>query len=327
MTKSSIHPLAFTIYEVLARLGLASDGNTIADQVLRLEKGLAAEDEVSLLFCWLGRCKLIHKLDQLVAPPASRDVFLVPDLLAVFEHEGKEIPVLIEVKTCSGQSLSWRPDYIERLQRYSELIGLPLLVACKWKNSPLQWTLSEAGCFQKKSAMNYKLSNKDAIISNLMFALAGNFALVFREGITWNTHWKRLTPSKPIAGKRNSFSMTVRPEGDDFYTDASGARLAAPDSMLWTFFMGQPKPFSEEGDIVNLRFVTPRNTFQSADRVFEQIISPGKKPLYWRELLRNYGIPNHASGIREVAAKRRDIVEKILILNPQKMPAFLGDGK
>lgn len=315
------------IHEALARLGLASDGNTIADQVLRLEKGLAAEDEVSLLFCWLGRCKLTHKLDQLVAPPASRSVFLVPDLLVVFEHEGKEIPVLIEVKTCSGQSLSWRPDYIERLQRYSELIGLPLLVACKWENSPLRWTLSEAGCFQQNGSTNYKLSNEDAIISNLMFALAGNFALVFREGITWHTQLKRLTPPRPIARKRNSFSITVRFEGDDFYTDASGARIEAPDSRLWTFFMGQPEPFSEEGDTINLRFVTPKDTFQSADRVFERIISPGKKPPYWRELLCKYGIPYHASSIREVAAERSDIVEKMLIMNPRKMPAFLGGEK
>src|SRR4030042_2319303 len=110
MVESSIHPHAFMIHEALVRLGLAADGHSIADQVLRLEKGLAAEDEAALLFCWLGRCKLIHKLDQLVAPPASKNTFLVPDLLAVFEYKGKEIPVLIAVKTCSGQSLSWRPD-------------------------------------------------------------------------------------------------------------------------------------------------------------------------------------------------------------------------
>lgn len=276
MGASSIHPHAFMIHDALLRLGLASDGRAIADQVLLLEKGLAAEDEASLLFCWLGRCKLIHKLDQLVAPPASRNTFLVPDLLAVFEYKGKEIPVLIEVKTCSRQSLSWRPDYLNRLRHYSKLIGLPLLVACKWKNSPMRWTLTEVCCFQK-ALNNYKLTNKEAVLSNLMFDLAGNFALVFREGITWHTRMKRLTPPKPIADKRNSYSITAQFAGNDFYTDASGTRLEA-DNVLWTFFMGQPQPFTEEGATINLRFVNPKNTFESADKVFERIISPGQKP-------------------------------------------------
>lgn len=289
MAKSPIHPYAFMIHEALVRLGLPSDGCTIADHVLRLEKGLAAEDEASLLFCWLGRCKLIHKLDQLIAPPTSRNDFLVPDLFAVFEYKGKEIPVLIEVKMCSKQSLSWRPDYYNRLLRYSELIGLPLLVACKWKKSPLRWTLTDIHCFQK-TVTNYKLTNEAAVIFNLMFAFAGNFSLIFKEGITWHTRLKRIAPSKPAPGKR-TYSMIARFEGDGFYTDGSGTRLEEPNKLLWPFFMGQPEPFTENGGIIDLRFVNPKDTFESADKVFEKLISPGKTSPYWRELLRSYGIP------------------------------------
>lgn len=323
MAKLKIHPHAYIIREALAHLGLPSHGEAIADQVMRLEKGLVAEDELSLLFCWLGRCKLIHKLDQLVAPPASRSIYQVPDLLAVFEYDGKEIPVLIEVKTCSSSSLSWRPDYITRLRRYSGRIGLPLLVACKWKESPFQWTLSEIDCFQRRGATNYKLSMEEAVISNLMFVFAGNFALVFNEGITWHAKAKRLTPSKPIPDKKKSFSMTVRFEKGDYYTDAKGNRLNMPDSQLWTFFMGEPGPFSEKGDSIEIPFVNPKDTFQSADRVFEQIISPHEKNVYWRELLRNYEIPNDASSLRKAAESRPDIVEKVLATKPKRKPHFL----
>jgi Holliday junction resolvase len=311
------------IREALAHLGLPSHGKAIADQVMQLERGLAVEDEVSLLFCWLGRCKLIHKLDQLVAPPASSSMYQVPDLLAVFEHNGKEIPVLIEVKTCSRSSLSWRPDYITRLRRYSERIGLPLLVACKWKESPFRWTLSEIDCFQRKGATNYKLSKEEAVISNLMFVFAGNFALIFHEGITWHAKAKRLTPSKLIPNKKKSFTMTVRFEKGDYYTDAKGNRLNVPDSRLWTFFMGQPGPFSEKGDSIEIPFVNPKDTFQSADRVFERIISLYEKNLYWRELLRNYGIPDDASSLRKSAESRPDIVEKVLVTKPKRKPPFL----
>ncbi len=323
MAKLKIHPHAYAIREALVHLGMQSHGKVIADQVMRLERGLAVEDELSLLFCWLGRCKLIHKLDQLVAPPASRSTYQVPDLLSVFEYDGKEIPVLIEVKTCSSSSLSWRPDYITRLRRYSERIGLPLLVACKWKGSPFKWTLSEIDCFQRRGATNYKLSMEEAVISNLMFVFAGNFALVFHKGITWHAKAKRLTPSKAISGKKKTFSMTVRFEKGDYYTDAKGNRLNTPDSQLWTFFMGQPGSFSEKGDSIEIPFVTPKDTFQSADSVFEQIISPHEKNVYWRELLCNYEIPIDASSLRKAAESRPDIVEKVLATKPKRKPHFL----
>ena len=101
------------IQEALAELGWDADSRKVAAQVRRLDLGLPAEDQFVAICAWLGKSRLIHKLDQLQVPLTSRDEFQVPDLLAVFDGTG---PVLVEVKAKSGDKLSFRPDYLEKLQ-------------------------------------------------------------------------------------------------------------------------------------------------------------------------------------------------------------------
>lgn len=322
MAKSRIASQAFSIHEALQQLTNTTDGAGIAEQVLLLEKGLVAEDEVSLLFSWLGKCKLVHKLDQLISPPDARGQYAIPDLLVIFNYKGKEVPVLVEVKTSAASKISWRPDYINRLKRYAEIIGIPLLVACKWKESAFQWTLVEIDVFKQDGTVNYKLTNENAIKSNLMFKLAGNFAIIFREGITWHTEMSRLTPSEKVPGKKNTFRMTAKFDGNDYMTDSHGARLEVPES-LWAFFMGQPGPLKEIKKKTKIEWRQPKNTFNSADRIFQKIIAPKNESPYWRELLRTYKIPTHASEIEKLAKSRTNIVETMLLTEPQKTPQFL----
>src|SRR5713226_3794408 len=131
------------LYEAAELLGW-SDPKEIAERVKGLERGLPAEDELSVLLSWLGRCRLVHKLDQFPYPPASRKEYRVPDLLVVFEGPRGPIPVLIEVKSKRDVTLSWRPDYIAALNRYASHVRLPLLVA--WKHHTF-WTLFETQHF------------------------------------------------------------------------------------------------------------------------------------------------------------------------------------
>ena len=72
------------IHESLEQLGWTADAKSIAERVHRLNIGLPLEDEFSIICGWLGRCNLIHKLDQQQYPATSKDAFQVPDLLANF---------------------------------------------------------------------------------------------------------------------------------------------------------------------------------------------------------------------------------------------------
>ena len=104
--------LARRIYDLLAQSDTNADVQSLVDRFKRLELGLPVEDEFILLLSWLGKCQLVHKLDQLAFPPSHIPIYRVPDLLAVFDLEGKRVPVLIEVKGRQSMSFSWRPDYV-----------------------------------------------------------------------------------------------------------------------------------------------------------------------------------------------------------------------
>jgi hypothetical protein len=167
-------PLYWLISEAIQQLGLEADPKALTERIRRLQVGLPAEDEFSVLLTWLGRCRLVHKLDQLQRPSDSRTRWFVPDLLAVFDYHGAEVPVLIEVKTTpfNNNTLSWPPAYRDRIIRYADMLKLPLLVA--WRYGSF-WTLVNARQLTP-SPVRYKITFLDAMKQTLMTELAGDFS-------------------------------------------------------------------------------------------------------------------------------------------------------
>lgn len=136
-----------------------ADAGAIAARVKRLQLGLPAEDEFSVLLNWLGHCRLVHKLDQLQRPQESRKHLRVPDLLAIFTYKGRDVPVLIEVKSSVDKTLSWQPGYHDALQRYADTLKLPLLIA--WRRGTF-WSLFEARHLTK-AVKNFNIKFGDAM--------------------------------------------------------------------------------------------------------------------------------------------------------------------
>lgn len=66
-----IDDLARLIHEVLEETGWRANPETLISRVRRLQLGLPIEDEFSVLLSWLGKCRLVHKLDQHQSPPES----------------------------------------------------------------------------------------------------------------------------------------------------------------------------------------------------------------------------------------------------------------
>ena len=157
------------IQGVLAELGCAASPAEIAKRVRRLDLGLPAEDEFSVICAWLGKCRLLHKLDQQQVPAASRKSYQVPDLLALFEAGG---PFLIEVKVKARQTLSFQPGYLKRLTEYAALLRMPLLIA--WKFHTI-WTLFDARHLTL-ARTNFNISWSEAMKQNLLGVLAGDVA-------------------------------------------------------------------------------------------------------------------------------------------------------
>ena len=132
MTTVNLDSSARLIYEAIQQLGWSADPASLTERVKRLDLGLPAEDEFIFILSWLGKCSLVHKLDQGQFPPDSKKYLQVPDLLASFETKSGPKVVLIEVKATNKKKLVWKPDYLKKLKNYASRLGLPLLVAWKF---------------------------------------------------------------------------------------------------------------------------------------------------------------------------------------------------
>ncbi|EOW4147360.1 hypothetical protein [Vibrio vulnificus] len=210
------------IHESLEELGWSANASELANRVLRLNVGLPLEDEFSVLCGWLGKCTLIHKLDQQQYPSQSKSDYQVPDLMAVFDVNGRPTSVLIEVKSSHKNVLSFTPDYIQKLKNYSSLMSLPVLVA--WKNKFGIWSLVPLEAF-KKATKNFNLNFNDALCNSLMGVLAGDFG--YSLGVGAGVHIQ--------AKKQKLHNVEVIEEGKE-YTESWQSVI---DDVYFTSYKGE----------------------------------------------------------------------------------------
>lgn len=217
------------IQEVLAELGRDADPGQIAQQVRRLDRGLPAEDEFIAICGWLGKTRLIHKLDQHQAPSQSRADYQVPDLLAIYESTG---PVLIEVKSKKTPTLSFRPDYLARLEAYAEALQIPLLIA--WKYHGI-WMLFEARHLAR-AKKNFNIRFDAALKENLLGILAGDVAYKIAPGAGVHLRLKKeklLASEETEEGLNEQWQMLVDKVG---FTSAGGTSADALGNDVTTLF-------------------------------------------------------------------------------------------
>jgi hypothetical protein len=78
--------------------------------------GLSAEIEFAAILSWLGRCSLVHRLEQECFSSKSDVNWSIPDLFAVIEHGGETMPVFIEVKTSGEEVLKVKTAELESVK-------------------------------------------------------------------------------------------------------------------------------------------------------------------------------------------------------------------
>jgi Holliday junction resolvase len=209
------------IQSALAELGWDVNAPTIAAKVRRLNVGLPREDEFSVVCAWLGKCLLLHKLDQHQLPISSRKEFQVPDLLAFFATQSDRSPVLIEVKSRNAQTLSLKPDALDKLNNYANLLRLPLLIAWKFHSV---WTLFEAKHLSK-AIKNFNISLDLAMKENLLGILAGDVAYTIGAGAGVQFRFRKDEKVTQNEGNDGSTEELWKTTIDDVaFTDYNGNR-------------------------------------------------------------------------------------------------------
>ncbi|CAI8866549.1 hypothetical protein [Pseudomonas chlororaphis] len=314
------------IQDVLAELNWDADANAIAERVRRLDIGLPLEDEFSVVCAWLGKCELIHKLDQQQVPVSSVQKYQVPDLLARFTTQTNSTPLLIEVKSNKKNVLSFTPDYLERLQNYASLVGMPLLVAWKFHSV---WMLFEVR-HMKKANKNFNIALEMAMKQNLLGVLAGDVAYSIGEGVGVNLRFRkdRLVDVKETeTGCTQQWEMTV--DEVDF-TDREGNRRKGVDREIQSLLAAWDLEEQEEhtDTHIYLRFLAGNEGIQFAHKALVQLLnweSPNNDRLHWRSLLRREQITSNVACFSTAldTALREGFVTLILNQQPHDVPDFL----
>lgn len=330
LKKKEVPPdLPWLIQEVLAELGYQANAAVVAEQVRRLDIGLPVEDEFSAVCAWLGKCLLLHKLDQRQVPVASKQEFQVPDLLAKFSTQTSQSPVLIEVKSKSSKLLSFKPEYLKRLQNYADLVGMPLLIA--WKFNGL-WMLFEAQ-HMKKAAKNFNITLNKAMQENLLGILVGDVA--YKIGAGAGVHFRfrkdKLLGSENTAdGQIEQWKMTI---DEVSFTDREGARRTDLDGDVQSLFTAWDLETHEEHTDThfNLHLIAGEEGMQFAHTTLVHLLnweSPGDDRPHWRGLLRKEQITASVASFSAALnqALRQKVVSLILIFRPHTIPSFLMDG-
>jgi Holliday junction resolvase len=317
-----IDPQVQAAFEALEAQGWKGTPSALAAAIKRLNYGLPAEDEFSLLLSWLGKCRLVHRLGQEQTPPGSMKTYRVPDLLAVFDYKGKATVVLIEVKSSRKPTLSWREDYFLGLTRYGEALRLPVLLA--WKQWPVGiWTLVDLQCF-RRATRNYHLDFSTAIKNSLMGVLAGDFAMDFAPGLAMHIKMKKLD--------RLSEERWHLQVDEAYFENAQGRRFTKLKGGLWPFLLTlDSKEDQEETEThFHLSFVVRKeSSMQFAHRAFPGLLrspSTAGEPRRWRQLLREHHFPITPTSLRTAAqeASSNEVVKRFIRVVPQTTPAFLG---
>lgn len=320
-----LDPSARLVSEAVAELGWNADPKDLAERVRQLQQGLPAEDEFALLLSWLGKCALVHRLDQLQIPPDSKATWRVPDLLAIFHYNGREIPTLVEVKTSAERQLSWRPDYYESMRRYAALLGVPLLLASNWTKLGF-WTLCDTVLFEP-AEKNYHLAYETAMRHSLMCGLAGDFSYVFRPGV--GLHFKFQKLEKPPPENQNGDTWHLRVQ-EAYFTDATGQRLNTLGPGIWWMFLGaeQETETDDHPGHFDHRFVmVEESPMQAAHRLLP-LVTMGlgsDQPVPWRRLMEehSFAIDGAALAAEARAAIERNIVRYVFHQQPAELPTFL----
>jgi Holliday junction resolvase len=315
------------IQDVLAELGYDADAAAVAEQVRRLDIGLPTEDEFSVLCAWLGKCQLLHKLDQHQLPVVSKQQFQVPDLLAKFSTQTSNSPLLVEVKSKKDKLLSFKPEYMERLQNYADLVCMPLLIAWKFHNL---WMLFEAR-HMAKAKKNFNITLNTALRENILGTLAGDVA--YKIGAGAGVHFrfrkdKLLGTEKTKTGYTEQWAMTIDDVG---FTDSEGARCTDLDGEIQSLFTAWDLEEKEEhtDSHVHRHYIAGNEGMQFAHTALVHLLnwesSNDDRP-HWRGLMRKEQVTANVANFSAAleAAFRQKIVSHIFHVQPHTMPTFLG---
>lgn len=324
---------AMLLHKAISMLGWAGKPEDIADKVRQLERGLPVEDQFAALCVWMGRCSLIHKLEQEQFPNLSREEYQVPDFLAVFDFSTKKVPTLIEVKKTHGIRLApFGSKYYSKLTNYAKLMKLPLLIA--WYIEGLNlWCLFDIGRMQRKRSA-FHIDFHTATNNSLLGVIFDDVIFRIRPGIKAQFNVRKEPGSEirdPTTGELREFSGVLE---EIAWLNSSDKRMNTTPSLrrlleFLFYVVDNDTSDSENDEYVTLTFYTIKEENLFAHQLlgvmaFGTAILRDATPS-WIELLKSDGFQMDYKSVREALSTgvKEGAITIILRQNPVVRPEFL----
>ncbi len=235
--------------------------------------------------------------------------------------------MLIEVKSTEVRTLSFRPDYRNRLLAYAEVLRLPMLIA--WKHHSI-WSLFDISHMQM-ARKNYNISIGAALSESLLSALAGDFSYTLPRGTGLHLRLRKeeLTSSTRRESEiREEWRMVV---DDVYYTDRDGKqrRDLSPDIQALFFVNSLEESQEHTASHVNWHFTVDDDENKFAHMALVGLLdwyTGTGETLNWREVVKRTtpvpGVADFAETVKR--ALDEGVVKSIFHLKPQTLPLFLS---
>ncbi len=316
--------VAHNVLRALSKVGDAPEqSKALLKRIRHVEYGLSAEAECMAILAWLGKCVFVHELNQDAYTKDGLEEMQVPDLFAVFSRDGRELRVLLEVKSTKKLFVPWTAQYSEKLARYGELLGLPILLA--WRPRRLgNWLLVDP--MSADLCKDGRIGLGDAMMHNLMGVIAGDFWVTPKPGIGLHLAGKILGKKVQTA---NGYQGTMKIT--DVFFGTRDNRFSEPSNAIaaLVFSAASEEYCMEQGGKVLWGYITPDELGirSSAQQLLRTLVGWARKDdqrIAWRHVLKglNQLIPRDKM-LRELTEEIGRGVTYILHLMPKTTPEFI----
>jgi len=318
-----------SLSKIVPFLGFSTKIADLLPRLNRLMCGLPKEDEFIALAVWMEKCKFAHKLGQEQFPVSSSDKYGVPDIFAVFDINGQEVPVLIEVKfrqhTLPLAKLKFTDRYYSKLNNYANLLGLPLLIA--WKVSGY-WVLFDIHEMQHYKS-TYYIDWSAAMKADLMFLLLDSVLVFPKSGVSFTIVLEDLGPTehKMSAGKERLCKChSVR------FLDPNGnpiSKISWPQFILWMFADHEEKQ-SRHDNFIELTFEVPEDppflpTYTLLPIMLFEMRAEERRPRNWYDVIkkRNFSPISYSQFKQAIQDGLGIFFQYVFQIVPHNRPDFL----
>jgi Holliday junction resolvase len=301
------------------------DPAELMKRVQSIHQGMSAEHEFAAIASWLGRCSVVTQPDSVLS---SQGKYRVPDFLVVVDHNGRDLPFLVEVKSKTSKTLKWSGKYLSSLRTFADLLRMPLLIAWKWKGL---WVLVDSNLFVKKDTA-YHLTFDSAIKNSLMHTLFGNVWIKLAADFRLELKMKIEDEIDVTADLLPEGPYKVRMVDAGFWTRKGKLDKEDGSDLMWFLLAGSPNErFERVGDMITHSYwadaelmfnlsdvLLPRLSFRYSDA----------ESIDWLAELRR-GLPPFSTDFKAILDRALEVgaVQYVFRQEPEALPGFLAQSE